>query len=274
MTLELSSSVFSILSGLIAEKVGLHYGLLDRDILQEKISTRAEDAGFDSLLDYYYFLRYDADSEKELAELVETLVVGETYFFREWQAIQVLVDSFIAPWCAAGRRPRIWSAACASGEEPLSLAMLLKERGLLDQVEIVATDISARALGKAREGHYGKRSVRHVPNQKLLDQFIRQEGDTYVVSSKLRESIHWERLNLLSENDMSKMGTFDAIICRNVLIYFADQTVKTVLNHLWSSLVSDGVLLVGVSESLLRYGSGFVGEEHSGTFIYRRATPR
>jgi chemotaxis protein methyltransferase CheR len=114
--LELSPSVFSILSALIEEKVGLHYGTLDREILQEKTSLRATEAGFDSLLDYYYFLRYDAKSSEELKKLTDTLVVNETYFFREWPAIETLIDSFIVPWCREGRKLRIWSAACATGE--------------------------------------------------------------------------------------------------------------------------------------------------------------
>lgn len=269
--LELSPAVFSILSGLIEERVGLHYGLLDRDLLGEKASARATEAGFDSLLDYYYYLRYDPGGERELAELVESLVVGETYFFREWAAIRVLVDSFITPWCEAGRRPRIWSAACASGEEPLSLAMLLDRRGLLGQVEIVATDISTRALDKARRGRYGRRSVRQVPEKELLDRYIRPEGDGYSVSPALIGSIHWEQRNLLDEKSIAEAGAFDAILCRNVLIYFSDATVRTVLSRLSGALVPDGVLMVGVSESLLRYGSSLLGEELGGAFVYRKA---
>lgn len=269
-TLELSPSVFSILSSFIEEKAGLHYGLFDRELLQEKTAARAIESGFDSLLDYYYFLRYDPAGAQELAELIEALVVNETYFFREWQAIRVLVDSFIAPWCQAGRRPRIWSAACASGEEPLSLAMALDDKNLLGQVEIVATDISTRVLTKAQAGRFGRRSVRQVPEPHLLNRYLRAEGDGYAVVPELLGAICWERRNLLESADYARMGVFDVILCRNVLIYFADQTVQYVLDYLSKALTQDGVLLVGVSESLLRYGSGFTGEEHSGAFVYRK----
>lgn len=273
-SLELSTSVFSILSGLIEEKVGLYYGLLDRELLQEKASARALEAGFDSLLDYYYYLRYDPMGEQELGHLVEALVVGETYFFREWPAIEVLVDSFIAPWCAAGRRPRILSAACSTGEEPLSLAMLLDDRGLLEQVEIVACDISSKALAKAESGQYGRRSVRHVPVPHLLERYIHPRGDKegYEISSELIRRIQWQRRNLLSDEGFDELGVFDVILCRNVLIYFSDQTVQAVLDRLSRYLKQDGVLLVGVSESLLRYGSGFLGEERGGAFVYRKAS--
>lgn len=269
-TLELSPSVFSILSSFIEEKVGLHYGVFDRELLQEKASARAIESGFDSLLDYYYFLRYDPAGEKELNELIEALVVNETYFFREWSAVRVLVDSFLEPWCRSGRRARIWNTACATGEEPLSLAMALDDKGLLDKVEIVATDVSSRVLAKAQSGKFGKRSVRQVPEPHLCEKYLSAEADGYRVAPQLISAIRWERRNLLSSQDYAHMGVFDVILCRNVLIYFSDQTVQYVLEHLSKALAQDGVLLVGVSESLLRYGSAFTGEERSGAFVYRK----
>lgn len=272
--LELSPTVFAILGRLLEEQVGLHYSLLDRDLLEDKASSRALEAGFESLLDYYYFLRYDPGGDQELARLVEALVVGETYFFREWPAIEALVELFIAPWCAAGRRPRVWSAACSTGEEPLSLAMLLDSRGLLDRVELVATDISERALAKAKAGCYGRRSLRQVPIPALVERYIRREGETHTVSPDLIRAIQWGKHNLVQSADYAHYRGFDAILCRNVLIYFADQTVRTVLDQLYQSLSDSGVLLVGVSESLLRYGCSFSAEERGGAFVYRKAARR
>jgi chemotaxis protein methyltransferase CheR len=269
--LDLTPSVFAILSSLIEERAGLHYEPRDRDLLGEKASVRAREAGFESLLDYYYYLRYDPGGEHELLELVETLVVPETYFFREWPAIQVLVDAYIAPWCRAGRRPRIWSAACATGEEPLSLAMLLDARGLLDTNELWATDISARALAKGQRGRFGKRAIRQVPEPQLVDRYLRADGDGYTVSSRLIDAIHWQPANLLVD-DGTPPGVFDVILCRNVLIYFSDHTVRAVLQRLARTLTDDGVLLVGISESLLRYGGGFAPEERGGAFFYRKVT--
>ena len=271
-SLELTPPVFSILSSLIEEKAGLHFGLLDQGLLQDRAASRAADAGFDSMLDYYYFLRYDPAGVQELKELVENLVVNETYFFREWPAIETLVDSFITPWCATGRRPRIWSAACSTGEEPLSLAMLLSERGLLDRVEIVASDISTRATQKAKSGKFRKRSLRSIPVPHLVERHLKADGNEIQVSSSLIDSIQWKNLNLLDEAAFATMGFFDAILCRNVLIYFSDSTVKGLLNRFSRSLPVDGVLMVGVSESLLRFGSGFNGEEHGGAFVYRKAS--
>ncbi len=270
-SLELSPPVFSILSSYIEEKVGITYSHRDKELLQDKLSSRAQEVGFASLLDYYYFLRYDLNGEKELTELTETLVVNETYFFREWPAIQSLVDNFIEPWCASGRRPRIWSAACATGEEPLSLAMLLDDRNLLDKVEIVATDISSRVLAKAQSGKFGKRAVRNIPAPHLFEKYLTANSDGHFqVKPDLCSKIKWEKKNLMTEIELMQLGSFDAILCRNVLIYFSDQVVRAVLDRLSRSLINDGILLVGVSESLLRYSGHFVGEEHGGAFIYRK----
>ncbi len=268
---ELSPQVFSILSSLIQEKVGLYYGLSDRDILLDKVSVRAEEKGFESLLDYYYFLRYDGDGAGELKELVESLVVNETYFFREWAAIEVLVHHHLKPMCDAGKRPKIWCAAASTGEEPLSLAMLLEANGILDKVDIVASDISENALNKARSGKFGRRSVRSVPDKNLLDKFITAEENAYKISPHLCEKIRWQRINILDEADYPQDGPFDAILCRNLLIYFSDQTVKKVLDSLSTKLTWEGLLLVGISESLLRFGCNFIGEERAGSFVYRKA---
>src|ERR1700759_1617009 len=129
-SLPLSPQVFAILSALIEERTGLHYDVADTELLAERISPRALERNFESLLDYYYFLRYDPAAESELACLVEALVVNETYFFR------VVAEVLVPELLARGIQPRIWCAASSTGEEPLTLAMLLDERGLLERVKI------------------------------------------------------------------------------------------------------------------------------------------
>ena len=270
--LELTPSVFAIFSSLIDERSGLHYGLMDRELLQEKAVSRALEAGFSSLLDYYYFLRYDPGGEGELSELIEALVVNETYFFREWPAIRMMVDSIIAPMCAQGHVPRIWSAACATGEEPLSIAMALAQRDLLHRVEIVASDISANALSRAKSGRFSRRSVRSVPEPQLVEAYINPTDFGYAVPGEFLQKIRWEKINLLNSLEVAALGRFDVILCRNVMIYFSDKTVKDVLGRLASALDDKGTLLIGVSESLLRYGTTFVADERDNVFVYKKAT--
>ncbi|XXY41884.1 protein-glutamate O-methyltransferase CheR [Sorangium sp. So ce260] len=269
--LPISPQVFAIFSALIAEKIGIHYDAGDRELLGDKLSVRALDAGFDSLLDYYYFLRYDPAGVAELDALIDALVVGETYFFRELAQLEVAVSELVAPRVAAGGRPRIWSAACSSGEEPFTIAMLLAERGLLDKVDLVASDISPRALSRARAGVFGPRSLRsNAPPPPFASRWLDVAPDRVVVRPELHAAIDWRRINLLDAPGVSSLGRFDVIVCRNVLIYFHDNTARWVVSNLAGALAAGGSLLVGVSESLLRLGTALSCEERGGVFFYRK----
>lgn len=267
-SLSLSPQVFAIFSALVEERSGLHYAIEDRALFAERLTPRALERGFDSLLDYYYFLRYDPDSEGEFALLVESLVVHETYFFREVTALRVLVESFVPALLAEGVRPRIWCAACSTGEEPLTLAMLLEENGLSEKVSLVASDISERALRHARRGVYAKRSLRALPAG-VMGRWLEPSGEGACVVPQLRDSISWRRVNLVDCQSVSALGRFDFIMCRNVLIYFRDETIRGVVSNLSTGLVPGGRLLVGTSESLLRFECSLVCEEQGGVFFYR-----
>jgi len=267
--LALSPQVFTILSGLVEDRTGLHYGADDRELFAERVTPRALERGFDSLLDYYYFLRYDPEAELELAQLVESLVVNETYFFRELGALKVIVDTFVRERVATGARPRLWCAAASTGEEPLTLAMLLEEAGLLDKVGLVASDISERALAHARAGYFSRRSLRALPSW-VVGRMLTVEGEGVRALPHLLAAVEWKRVNLVEPREVAALGTFDIILCRNVLIYFRDETVHQVLEHLWGNLAPNGRLAVGASESLLRFGGGRACEEVGGAFFYRK----
>lgn len=265
--LALSPQVFAIFSALVEDRLGLHYGIEDRELFAERLSPRAIERGFDSLLDYYYFLRYDPEADAELALLVESLVVRETYFFREIAALRAVADVFVPALLAAGVRPRVWCAACSTGEEPLTLAMLLDARGLRDQVSLTASDISGRALAHVRAGFYGRRSLRALPDG-VLGRWLIPEGEQTRVTPAIRDAIDWRQVNLVDPVSVAALGEFDLIICRNVLIYFRDATIAAVVANLSASLRPGGRLLVGTSESLLRFDCGLACEEHAGVFFY------
>lgn len=267
----LSPQVFAILAALIEERAGLHYTLKDLDLVRDKVGTRALDAGFESFLDYYYYLRYDAGSGPELDRLIEALVVGETYFFREFDQLRVLARELVPQRLAKKERVRIWSAACATGEEPLTLAMLLQDAKVLDRVDLVATDINQRSLERARAGRYGRRSVRAVPEPRLAERFLRPVGEEFYVDPALIAAVDFKPLNLVDAAQVKAQGTFDFILCRNVLIYFRDEVARSVIDALSGALAPDGMLFVSVSESLMRFGTSLQCEEHGGVFVYRKA---
>ncbi len=260
---------YTLLADLVSERVGIYHAQSDLDLFASKVQERMTARGFQTPLDYYYCIRYDENDASEFDALIDALVVNETYFFRELAALTVLVEERIVPAVARGERPRIWSAACATGEEPITLAMLLADRGILDRVEIVASDISRRALERAKAGVYGGRALRAVAPG-VANRWLERQDERMVVRPELREAIRWQRLNLLDRAAIARLGSFDSILCRNVLIYFADDISRRVTESLRNALVPGGWLLVGVSESLLRLGTALVCEEHRGVFCYRR----
>jgi len=268
-TLPLSPQVFSILSALIDEHTGLHYDLHERELLAERVSGRALERGLESLLDYYYFLRYDPSAAQEFVTLADALVVNETYFFRELPPLKLLAEHFLPQRIACGVRPRVWCAACSTGEEPFTLAMLLDEAGLLDQVSIVASDISGKALAHAKAGVYKRRSLRALPNG-VVGRWLEGDETGMRVAPHIARAVDFRQVNLVNDADLLALGEFDAILCRNVLIYFRDRTVEHVVARLRERLKPDGCLIVGTSESLLRFEVPLNCEEHRGSFFYRR----
>ena len=268
--MNLSPEVFVILAALVERKVGIRYEVADREMFADKVASRVREAGFGSFLDYYYYLRYDERSGPELDALVEALVVHETYFFREADGLRVIVDELVRPIAASGRRARVWSCACASGDEPLTRAMMLADAGLLDATDIVASDVTLRAFERARREGWGKRSLRSLPPAGA--RWVRVRGEKAHVASELVDAVDWRRVNVIDDLAVRALGTFDVVLCRNVLIYFSDATIVDVVTRLADRLRPDGRLLVGASESLLRFGTLLECEERSGTFMYRRAT--
>jgi chemotaxis protein methyltransferase CheR len=268
--LPMSPQVFSILSGIVRERAGLHFDAPHAPIFAEKAAARAVEAGFESLLDYYYFLRYDPAGATETDRLIDALVVNETYLFRELAPLEAAVAA-VAAVLATPRRPRIWCAACATGEEPLTLAMLLAHRGWLTDVDLVASDISTSVLARAREGQLSRRALRgEIPA--FAEPWLRVSERDVSVDPRLREAIDWRRVNLVDESAVAALGAFDLIFCRNVLIYFSEETARQVVDRLTARLRPGGTLFVGVSESLLRFGTSLRCVEENGVFCYRKAT--
>jgi chemotaxis protein methyltransferase CheR len=264
--------VFRLLASMVEESAGLHYEAKDAELVWDRMVGRAAESGFDSLLDYYYALRYDDPDGAQLRALVEALVVHETYLFREWDQLLAVVDGVIVPTVQNGQRVRVWSAACSTGEEPYSLAMLLDDRGVLDRVEISASDVSERALARARQGLLGPRALRAVPAPMHLARWGERDGERFQVSARIRAAVRFFQLNLFDPRAIAALPELDVILCRNVLIYFADAAVARVVGDLARALRPAGALFVGVSESLMRLGVDLVCEERRGVFLYRRGS--
>ncbi len=271
MDAHLTPALGQIFSALLEEAAGIHYGPDDREIFEAKLLAHAEEAGFESLLDFYYRLRYDDPSGRAVNQLVEALVVHETYFFRELEPLVQLVDGHLTDVVRRKGRARVWSAACSTGEEPLTLAMLLDDRDLLSRVEIIATDVSTRALARAGSGRHGRRSLRDGHPAALAQRYLEVGEVGVTVTPRMIEAVTFSQLNLVDEQAVAAVGTVDAVLCRNVLFYFRDQVAISIVERLGRLLARDGMLLVGVAESLFRFGTALRCEEQAGSFFYRKA---
>jgi len=269
MNRSLTPQLFAIVAHLVEGVCGVHYAEPDRSIFATKFEVHAHELGYDNLLDYYYLLRYDDPGGIELHKLVEAILVCETFFFRELPQLVALVDGPVAQTVRTRGRARVWSAACSTGEEPFTLAMLLEERGLLDHVEIVASDVSAGTIAHAKVARYDGRALRDGHPRELAGRYLEAGSGGLTVAPRIREAVRFERINLLDDGAVRALGMFDAIVCRNVLIYFRDDQIARVADRLARALEPAGVLAVGASESLLRFGTALVIEQRASSFFYR-----
>lgn len=264
-----SESAFTLLRDMIAQRVGIWFDDAKRDLLADKLSDLMAARGMTSFLDYYYLLRYDADASEHWAELIDRLSVPETWVWRQPEQLRALAD-IVAPAHFArypGRPLRIWSAACCSGEEPAGIAIALAEAGLLHRVEIVGSDASAAMIERANRGAFGARSLRNLPDP-IRERWFRCESPTWRLDPRLRERIRFTVANLIDADVVRALATADVIFCRNVFIYFADDTIVRTVRTFAQAMPDDGHLFLGASESLTRLGTEFELAEVGGAFAY------
>jgi chemotaxis protein methyltransferase CheR len=190
-----------------------------------------------------------------VVEVVEAMTTNETFFFRDKVPFEHFRDTIMPALIAARaneRRIRIWCSAASTGQEPYSLAMTLKHMGAAlagFRVEIVATDLSGEVLERAKSGIYSQFEVqRGLPIQQLL-KFFTQVGDSWQIAPEIRTMVQFRTLNLL--NDFSPLGSFDVVFCRNVLIYFDQDTKVNVFNRIARQTSVDGFLVLGAAETVV-----------------------
>lgn len=270
--LGLSDDAGTLLRELIHERTGVFFDNGRADLLTDKLSPLVIERGFNSLLDYYYLLKYDETAQQEWRSVMDAISVPETYFWREMDQVNALVNVILPHWeTARSSVPfRIWSAACASGDEPLTIAMALNEAGWFERlpIQIHASDGSEQAITRAREGLYRERSFRSLPVDLKHRYFVPADSGRWRVDQKLTHRIHWSVANLQVESEVSPLAAVNAIFCRNVFIYFSDQAVAKTLKNFADKILQPGYLFVATSESLLRLTTRFVLEEIGNAFVY------
>lgn len=269
--LGITDSAFTLLRDLIEQRLGVFYENGKRDMLADRLSQITSAHGMQSFLDYYYALKYDEDADRYWSELMDYLTVPETYFWRQPDHFDALVEYLVPEHVA--RRPnqplRIWSAACCSGEEPLSIAMALTEAGAFARTEIaiLATDASAAMIARARRGVYGERAFRNLSEQRR-ERYFKRDGNGWRVSDELRGRVTYDVVNLMSERDVRGVPCADVVFCRNVLIYFSDDGIRRAAEILSRCMRPGGHLFLGAAETLTRVKSNFALTELGNAFVY------
>ena len=250
-------SVFKLYQGFIQRGAGIFLAEHKQALLVRRLRARVRSLGIDSFLDYYRLFT-KAGNEAERQILFDLVSTNETRFFREPRQLQILEQDLLPAFQRAvvpHRRPkrmRAWCAACSSGEEPFTLAMILARHlpGAWRR-EVLATDISTRVLERARQARWPVRQIDDIPKS-YFDEFMLRargpQGETIEAKSSLRAMVRFERLNL--HLDLPPRGPFDLVLCRNVLMYFDQAAKRGVVDRLLSVLADDGYLLVGHAESL------------------------
>jgi len=263
--LQMSAQDFMALRDFVYSKSGIYFREAKKYFLENRIGKRINELAIPSYRDYFNLLQGPKGSQ-ELKYLFNEVTTNETSFWRNPPQIEAF-QNFVLPEVVAlarkrgANRIRIWSAACSSGEEPYTLAMVCQEakdtllRGLF--VEITATDISERVMKLAMAGQYGSYTLRNLDAGKLRLHFDQKGNDIFEVKPELKEMVVYKNFNLVDYQGYRSLGTFDVIFCRNVLIYFDDVVKTKVIAGFYEQLNSKAYLMVGHSESISSYAGGF-----------------
>jgi chemotaxis protein methyltransferase CheR len=272
-SLGLSGGVTQVFRDLIHQRLGLFYDPTQFDLVVDRLAPLVVARGLSSFMDYYYFLKYSEEGE-EWSRVMDALAVHETYFWREIDQLRALVDSVIPRLASIVQPLRIWSVPCATGEEPLTLAMLLAESGWFERlpIQLLASDASPEAIARAKAGSYGPRSFRSLPEAMREKYFVPRDG-RWVVAPELHRRVSYDIVNLVAEDEVRRHASAPIVVCRNVFIYFSDDSIRRTLGVLERTMPVPGYLCVGASESLLRRTRTFELQDIGGAFMYVKNGP-
>ncbi len=269
----ISENEFLILRNLIHERTGIFFENDKKESMADKLSPFLIEKGFNSFLDYYYLLRYDSASEEEWNRLVDIITVPETFFWREADQINALVKILMPQFqnLQKNKPVKIMSIPCSSGEEPLTIAMALHEGGWYEKasIEIYAADISPKAIKKARTGVYRDFSFRNTSSY-IREKYFTREKDGWHINPSMLPKVKFEVINLFDESYYDRIGRLNIIFCRNVFIYFSNDSIRRALKIFHRKLVMPGYLCVGSSESLFKITNDFEFQDIGGALIYEK----
>lgn len=257
----------------IYRHTGMIFGESKRYYIERRLQERLSTTKSRDFSSYFNLLR---SNREEREQLINAFTVNETYFYREEHQLACLSRALLPDLSAArtpGDKIRIWSVPCSTGEESYSIALwLLENWRMVDayNIEIIGSDIDTDALSAAREGTYGERALARLPASVVEDYFETIGPGAWRIVKDLRESVTFTTANLVDETSLAGLGTFDVIFCRNLLIYFDEQSRLTAADNLYAKLNPAGYLCLGHTESMSRISARFVVRRFDEAIVYQR----
>jgi len=251
---------YDYLRKLLRERSGLVLSADKQYLVESRLLPVARRAGAAGLPDLVQKLK-ESRTEQLVTEVIEAMTTNESFFFRDRIPFEHFRDTMVPALLearAAQRRIRVWCAASSTGQEPYSLAMCLKEMGGLVagwRIEIIATDLSNEVLEKAKAGIYSQFEVQRGLPIQLLVKYFSQVGEAWQIAPEVRAMVQYRPLNLLA--DFAHLGMFDVVFCRNVLIYFDQETKSSVLERIARATDRDGYLVLGAAETVIGLTESF-----------------
>jgi chemotaxis protein methyltransferase CheR len=229
--------------------------------MKRRLTTLWTKKGFTSFVSFFEGMMKD---KVLFYEFLDRMTINVSEFWRNPNRWELVEQKYIPDMLRRGRKLKIWSAACSTGEEPYTLAMILAKHGALQDAQLLATDIDDGAIEKARKGVYLDRSLRDVPAS-YVKTYFKEDGMMYSVADELKRAVKFQKGNLL--HDPFDSG-FDLIVCRNVIIYFTEEAKHILYQKFANALKPGGILFVGSTEQI--FTPGQYGLEPADTFFYRK----
>lgn len=275
--MELSIEDFINLRNLIYERTGMQFGENKIYYFKKRIQKRMEHRDISKVSEYIRYLKMFDRENREFQDLINLITVNETYFFREFEQLAIfgetcLQETLEKKRASGDKNLRVFSAACSSGEEPYTLAIILRE--MVDDFKswnilVKGVDIDENVLSAALKAEYDSRSVKDVPPDYLERYFNRLGGGMYRVKQEIRDLVSFEHVNLMDRRSLRNERNYDFIFCRNMLIYFDDQSRKQVVERFYTMLNRGGYIFLGHAESLSRITTSFKIKRIDGFTVYQ-----
>ena len=275
-SIKMTPPQFEKLRKVIYDRTGILFTEQKQYLLESRLGRRLRSLEIDDYDQYYMLLTTGPFRDDEFEAMCDAVTINETSFFRNEPQLEYF-ENEILPGIIEARnstkRLRIWSAACSTGEEPYTLGIILHRSlgiRIMDwKIEILATDLSEQVLDKAQAGVYGSFSFRSVPERITKKYFTEEQGGLKILPD-VQQMVHFENHNLTNAQAARRFGTFDVIVCRNVMIYFDDDVRKNCYSMFHDQLADDGTFLIGHSEMVR--DDRFAEYADPKSFAYRKAS--